>query len=94
MTKRTVERISTVIVGAIVWYIIFWYFMLPDTPYTFKDANGTWMEIRNQFPYSSANTLSELPALLQQAYIVGFILVIGGILVLDLIVTWIRSLFA
>jgi hypothetical protein len=94
MKDKTLDNIGIVVVGAIIWYIIFWYFMLPETPYTFKDANGEWMWIRNQFPYSSSNTLSELPALIQQTYILGFILVIGGSFVLDWIVEGIRRLFA
>jgi hypothetical protein len=88
------NRIVSVACSAVAWYFIFWYFVLPEQPYTFKDADGAWMVIRNQFPYSSANTLSELPAFLQQVYIVGFVVVAAGTLVLDWIVDGIRSLFA
>ncbi len=93
MKDRTLDRLGIVVSGVIVWYFIFWYFVLPETPYTFKNELG-WRVMPNQFPYTSSTTLEELPSLLQQEYILGFIAVIGSALILDWIIQGIRNLFA
>jgi hypothetical protein len=77
MTNKQAKRIKEAFgplawlaAAEIVWYIAFWYFYLPEHPYTFRNAAGEWKVILNQFPYSSATTFQELPAYLQQEYIV------------------------
>jgi hypothetical protein len=105
MTNKQAKRIEEAIgplVGLalleIAWYVVYWYFYLPEHPYTFRDAAGEWKVLLNQFPYSSATTFQELPAYLQQEYILtqAFVPIVVWILIgiLDLIGTWIRGLFA
>ena len=93
MQDRTLNKLGIVVSSAVAWYVIFWYFYLPDTPYTFKNELG-WRVMPNQFPYTSSTTMEELPALLQQVYLIGYVAVIGLSLVLDWIIQGIRSLFA
>ncbi len=93
MRDRTLERLGVVVSSAVAWYVIFWYFYLPDTPYTFKNELG-WRVMPDLFPYTSSTTMEELPALLQQVYIVGFVAVAAASLILDWIVQGIRNLFA
>ena len=93
MRDRTFDRLGIAAAAAVVWYFLFWYFMLPETPYTFKNELG-WRIMPNQFPYTSSTTLEELPALLQQEYILGFIAVIGLALIADWIIQGIVDLFS
>jgi hypothetical protein len=76
MSKREEDNllfeVGLIVVSCVFWYFIFWYFMLPDTPYTFKNHLG-WRIMPGQFPYTSSTPFDELPARIQQEYLVGFL---------------------
>ncbi len=74
MTNRQKELIGPLVALAlleIAWYVFFWYFYLPEQPYTFRNAAGEWIELRNLYPYSSATPFEELPVRIQQGYIIS-----------------------
>jgi hypothetical protein len=93
MQDRTLNKLGIVVSSAVAWYFVFWYFALPDQPYTFKNELG-WRIQPDQFPYTSSTAFEDLPAPLQQGYLIGYVAVIGLSLVLDWIIQGIRSLFA
>jgi hypothetical protein len=93
MRDRTLNRLGIAAISAVAWYFVFWYFYLPEQPYTFKNELG-WRVMPNQFPYSSSTTLEELPALLQQVYLLGYVGTIAIVLIADWIIQGIVDVFA
>jgi hypothetical protein len=85
-------EVILIAISCVLWYFYFWYFKLPDTPYTFKNHLG-WRILPDQFPYTSSTPLDELPALLQQEYIVGFVVFPVIVLVFNWIFRKIRNFF-
>jgi hypothetical protein len=98
--RSTLEKIGLALFVIIGWHVVFWYFLLPDWPLTFKNEVGEWMCHNKIFPYKSSTPFDELPAIMQQIYLLGFVLIYGGIRIftwlftqLFLFIFWVRDLF-